>query len=346
MNAMFSRREFFKMAMVGAATVFVGPKRTSIFDLDSNKVVRVATTSVSVYSEPSDESKILFQHYRDELVNYYYEIISPHGPGYNPKWYRVWGGYMHSAHLQKVKYKLNTILPSIENGEVIAEVTVPYTQVMWNRKKLGWEPLYRYYYKSMHWIAGINEGPDGELWYKIHDELLDNVEFYVRAEHIRPIPLQNFSPISTDIEPWKKRIEVVIATQTLTAYEGDNIVLQTKISSGLPDYGARDGEVSTNTPRGEFNVYSKMPSKHMGDGNLTSDPEAYELPGVPWATFFAPHGVAFHGTYWHDNYGVPMSHGCINMKPEEAQWVFRWTLPDAFGDKIEQVGNGTRVIVS
>lgn len=346
MRSEFSRRDFLKLSLSGAAATFAGNHRAGLYDLDSDKILRVATTSVSVYSKPSDESRILYQHFRDDLVNYYYEVNSPHGPEYNPKWYRVWGGYMHSAHLQKVKYRLNSILPSVANGEIIAQVTVPYTQVMWNRGKLGWEPSYRYYYQSMHWISGIAEGPDGEPWYKIHDELLDNVGFFVRPEHLRPIPLQEFAPISPEVEPWKKRIEVSIPLQALTAYEGDEIVMQTKISSGLPDYAAVDSEISTNTPRGDFNVYSKMPSKHMGDGNLTSDPEAYELPGVPWATFFAPHGVAFHGTYWHDNFGVPMSHGCINMKWEEAQWIFRWTLPDAFGDKIEQVGFGTRVIVT
>ena len=142
----------------------------------------------------------------------------------------------------------------------------------------------------------------------------------------------------------KKGSRLKLATQMLTAYRGDEIVLKTKISSGV-QITPLPRLISTNTPPGIYNVYSKMPSKHMGDGKLTSDLEAYELPGVPWSTFFAPHGIAFHGTYWHDNYGVPMSHGCINMTPEEANWIFRWTMPRAIGDKIKQVGNGTRVIV-
>ena len=65
----------------------------------------------------------------------------------------------------------------------------------------------------------------------------------------------------------------------------------------------------------------------MGDGQLTAEIEAYELPGVPWTTFFAPNGVAFHGTYWHDNFGMTMSRGCVNMRTEEAKWLFRWIMP-------------------
>ena len=55
---------------------------------------------------------------------------------------------------------------------------------------------------------------------------------------------------------------------------------------------------------------------------------------------------AVHGAFWHRNYGVPMSHGCVNMTPEESMWIFRWTTPVASPEKIETIGMGTRVIVS
>jgi lipoprotein-anchoring transpeptidase ErfK/SrfK len=81
------------------------------------------------------------------------------------------------------------------------------------------------------------------------------------------------------------------------------------------------------TPVGNFQVERKYPSRHMGDGGLTSSPDAYELVGVPWATFFHPAGIAFHGTYWHDNFGSPMSQGCVNMRNSDAKWLFRWCNP-------------------
>jgi hypothetical protein len=67
----------------------------------------------------------------------------------------------------------------------------------------------------------------------------------------------------------------------------------------------------------------------MGDGNLTDDINAYELPGVPGVCFFHKDGIAFHGTYWHDNFGRMMSHGCVNMRNEDALWLYRWTTPVA-----------------
>lgn len=122
--------------------------------------------------------------------------------------------------------------------------------------------------------------------------------------------------------------------------------MDTRISSGMPRRTSNPAD-STETPRGTFHVQSKMPSKHMGDGNLTDDLDAYEYPGVPWTSFFEPVvGIAFHGTYWHTNYGVPMSHGCINMRPEEAKWIFRWTTPVVETLEIEKRGMGTLVTVT
>ena len=62
-----------------------------------------------------------------------------------------------------------------------------------------------------------------------------------------------------------------------------------------------------------------------GDGEITSDLNAYELPGVPWVSYFYSHtGVAFHGTYWHDGYGFRKSHGCVNLSPKDSAWLYNW----------------------
>jgi lipoprotein-anchoring transpeptidase ErfK/SrfK len=296
-----------------------------------------------VYKEPSDESKILHQRYRDELVHLYYQVTSPHGPQYNPIWFRVWGGYIHSAHIQLVNTHLNPITQAIPQSGQIAELTVPYTQTMRMIGKNRWEPLYTLYYESAHWVVGLDEGPDGEPWYRIK-EAWSHLEYHAPATHLRLIPAEDIAPLSPNVPPEDKRIEVSIARQTLTAYEGDNIVLETKISSG--QHYKPKGQKRWDTPAGTFNVFSKMPSKHMGDGRLTSDKEAYELPGVPWVCFFHEDGVATHGTYWHTNYGTVMSHGCVNMRTAEAKWIFRWTTPVSEPGDWERKGRGTRVIVS
>lgn len=108
----------------------------------------------------------------------------------------------------------------------------------------------------------------------------------------------------TDGTRW---IEVNLTDQTLTAWQGDVAILYTKISSGLP---------GTPTITGRFNIGTKYQSQRMtGPG--------YDLPGVPWVMYF--HGdYAIHGTYWHTNFGVPMSRGCVNVSVEESELLYQW----------------------
>jgi lipoprotein-anchoring transpeptidase ErfK/SrfK len=195
----------------------------------------------------------------------------------------------------------------------------------------------------VHWITGIDDGPDGDPWYRIFDELV-GFPYHVPAIHLRPIPLEEWSPITPDIPLEDKHIEVNLTTQTLTAYELDKEVLQTKISSGIANSGRNTG-LSTQTPSGEFRILSKYPSKHMGNGSLFASPEDYELPGVPWTCFFHEAGYALHGTYWHDNFGAPMSRGCVNMRIEEAKWLFQWVRPLHDPNRTYTPGYGTRVVI-
>ncbi|HEX9017550.1 MAG TPA: L,D-transpeptidase family protein [Anaerolineaceae bacterium] len=343
----FTRRDFLKLTALGMGSLAFKPFFGAGSDIDMGDIARVAIRSVSIYSQPNDKSQILYQRNRDELINIYEEVISKDGPGYNPLWYKVWRGYVHSAYLERVKIRLNPVADSIPTPRgQLAEVTVPMTQTMrYNTLIKGsWEPLYRLYYGSNHWVKGIDQGPDGTPWYRLHDEL-NELEYHAPAIHFRMVQPEEFAPISPEIDPWKKRIEVSISQQKLKAFEGDTVVLETNVSTGVPDRRHEPGIVKTDTPSGEYHVYSKMPSKHMGDGQVTASLEAYELPGVPWTTFFAPHGVAFHGTYWHTNFGMTMSHGCVNMRTEEAKWIFRWTTPVTAPDTWEQTGYGTVVTV-
>ena len=102
-----------------------------------------------------------------------------------------------------------------------------------------------------------------------------------------------------------KRVEVSLAHQELRAFEHDRLVMRTRIASGIPSDKPGDNGIPTKTPQGRFYVDKKMPLRHMGDGNLTASLDAYELPGVPWVSFFHFTGVAFHGTYWHNDFGRP-----------------------------------------
>jgi hypothetical protein len=340
-----SRRDFLKLGASTWASLAFSPFLPSPEAFDDAEKIRVTTKSVSVYSEPNDQSVIVGQRFRDELVNIYGEVNAG-TPAYNPIWYRVWGGYLHRARTQRVKVLFNEPLKSIPEGtRQLAQLTVPYTQAMRFTKTYGWQPNLRLYYGTTHWLDGIDEGPDGEPWYRIYDELV-GFPYHVRAIHLRPLPFEEWSPITPEVPLEDKRIEVNIGAQSLTAYENDQVVFQTNISSGIATVKQNPSDLSTKTPVGEFRVITKYPSKHMGNGSLFAGPEEYDLPGVPWTSFFHEGGYAFHGTYWHDNFGTPMSRGCVNMRIEEAQWLFRWARPLHEPDRIYTPGFGTLVVIT
>jgi len=341
-----TRRDFLKLGGLSLGGLAFSPSFEGkvLSARDAIALVRVAVDEVRIFKEPSYHSDVVASRPRDQLLYIYEEFVNPEGPEFNPRWYRLDEGFAHTAYLQPVETQLNQVVSTIRPEGQVFEVSVPLTQSYRNTKAYGWEKLYRLYFKSNHWVTGIQKGPDGALWYQLTDELL-NINYYVLASHMRPVLDSEFDPISADIPLGKKRVEVSIAEQRLWAYEANELVMDTKVSTGIPGLPSTNG-IPTASPRGIFNIISKMPVRHMGNGRLTSDIFAYELPGVPWVSYFHETGVAFHGTYWHDNYGNEMSHGCVNMVPAEAKWLFRWLTPaNEPGERIRK-GHGTRVIVA
>ncbi len=110
-----------------------------------------------------------------------------------------------------------------------------------------------------------------------------------------------------------RRIEVNLSTQMLTAFEGDVPVYRAPVATG------RDG---FNTPAGSFAIYYKLPMQTMTG---SAGGESWYVPDIPWVQYVVG-GVALHGTYWHDAWGtgVRMSHGCINLNIDDAEWLYEW----------------------
>lgn len=359
MDAEFSRREFLKFSLLSAGAL--GASGWGLDGLDGADILaerppaselpapvalgRVTAPAIYRYRAPALKSERIGKAGRDELFSLLEEVHSPAGPAHNPLWYRLTEGYAHSGRIQRIELlPPNRPLAAIPPAGLLGEVTVPFVRAQRFTRTAGWQPLYRLYYGSVHWITGLDEGPDGQPWYRLRDTLL-NVVYSVPAITLRTIPQREFSPLSTLVPPEEKRIVVSIGTQTLTAYEGERAVLETSISSGLHSEVAPDGELPTDTPLGNFHIQLKMPSRHMGDGHLTGDIHAYELPGVPWTMVFHETGVALHGTYWHDNFGTRMSHGCVNLRSVDAKWLFRWTDPVYDPSDWYKMGYGTLVQV-
>ena len=349
MTNQLDRRAFLKLSGLGIGSLAVDPMHRLLPPEDRVPplgIGRVTVSSIGVYREPDLKSDKLEIRTRDQLMTLAEEHISPYGTEINPRWYKVVGGYSHSAYLQRVENAgLATPSKRIRKSGQLGEIAVPYT-TSWRANKTmdAWERLYRLYYQSVHWVTSVDEGPDGEAWYRLTYELL-KIDYHVPATHVRLIPNEEISPLSPDVDPGRKFVQVNLIDQTLTAFEDGEVVLHTKVSTGLPSLGQRSG-IPTDTPRGNFNIDPKMPSKHMGDGQLTAEIGAYELPGVPWTCFFEHMtGIAFHGTYWHDNFGGRMSHGCVNMRVQDAKWLYRWSTPVAEPGDWTRKGHGTRVEV-
>lgn len=127
--------------------------------------------------------------------------------------------------------------------------------------------------------------------------------------------------------PWFARkqvrwIDISILSQTLVLYEGSTPRYITMISSGRDGLG--DPKESYSTPTGTFRIYQKHVTNTM-DSNVADN--EFELRDVPWVMYFEG-GYALHAAYWHDDFGKPRSHGCVNLAPIDARYIFSWTSPD------------------
>ena len=142
-----------------------------------------------------------------------------------------------------------------------------------------------------------------------------------------------------------KRIEIDLAKQKVYAYEGNNKLFDFTVSTGK--WGR--------TPTGTFRIWAKVRSQLMSGGNQ-SDGTYYYLPNVPFVEFFYNNqtpksmGYSLHGTYWHNNFGHTMSHGCINMRTEDAAKLYDWTTPvvtnpKAWSTLASATNPGTEVVI-
>ncbi len=138
----------------------------------------------------------------------------------------------------------------------------------------------------------------------------------------------------------EKHIYVDLATQTLKAYQGDTLYMETKVSTGK--WGK--------TPTGEFTIWEKLKATKMSGG---SGADYYYLPNVPFVMFFEGSGVSagrgfgLHGTYWHNNFGHPMSHGCVNLRTVDAEKLYYWVSPEATGNITRSTSDnpGTKITI-
>jgi hypothetical protein len=306
------------MSGAGFMGLFITPHLT-FQDPQLENEGRVLEEVVNVYTKPSFSSEKVREYWKDMVLPISEVTIGDDVPAYNRVWYRIRDeGYVHSGVIQPVRTELNQPSTDIPPEGTLAEVTVPYTDAHVGPAQ-SFPFGYRYYYATTHWVLSLVYNPDGEPWYHVLEDKWDH-EYYAPASHLRIVPKVELTPLSPDVPPVAKRIEVRTQDQTVIAYEFDQPVFMTRAATG--------GHFSNGnfaTPAGRHITFHKRPSRHMAAGNLAYN--GYDLPGVPWIVYFTESGVSFHGTYWHNNYGHPRSHGCVNLTPRAAKWLYRWTIP-------------------
>ncbi len=313
-----SRRDFLKLSALGMAGAFLPPLGQAARLKDAVQG-RVIYPWIKVYDVPSLDGKEVRIYWRDTVLPISAVTAGDESIAYNRVWYRIGEeGYAHSGGVQPVVTRLQQPVTDIPLVGALAEVSVPYTDVYWGPGK-SFDVAYRFYYETTHWVTRLVQDVQGKPWYRIMDDKWDYI-YFAPAEHMRLIPRVERTPLSPHVPVSAKRIEVRTEDQMVVAFEWDQPVFAARAATG-----AKFSNGNYFTPPGRHLTFHKRPSRHMATSNLAAN--GFDLPGVPWVCYITKNGVAFHGTYWHNDYGQPRSHGCINLTPKAAKWIFRWTLP-------------------
>lgn len=337
-----SRREFLRLSSAGLLALLAAKVDGEVLanspgrDKSVLGLGRITSNKVEMFDSPSLDGKSLRTLWKDLIFPITEVEVGKGEPSHNRVWYQLEGvGYVHSGSVQEVKIDKNETVLDIPEKGALAEVTVPFTDALWNPNDTN-SVAYRLYYSSTHWITGLVEDEDGNQWYEILEDFFKD-KYYVKPAHLRMVSAEELTPLSPDVPPADKHLEVRLNDQLVTAYEGSTAVKSMRCSGGTAYF---KGYL---TPTGKFTTNYKRPSRHMVNSRL-ADAYTYDLPGVPWICYITEEGVAFHGTYWHNDFGRPRSHGCINLHSDHAKWIYRWTTPQVpFGEQTVDKRGGTSV---
>jgi len=345
LSSKLSRREFLKVCSLGMAGFFLPDGLTDHFNdvrpiPGSNRLLgRVTLDGFKQYAAADKDSEVIDQMPFDSLWRITGATISETEHSPNRIWYELNGkGYAHSSQIQPVRKRPNSSDTVVPEEGCLGEVTMPTVDAFSSMDE-DRSVIYRFYYGATFWVQARLKNPDGSVWYQLLDDRYYQ-PFFLPAYNIRLVPQEELAPISPGVLPGDKQIVVDLATQTLTAYQEERVVFMSRISSGI-----RLEEGGFATPKGQYRTHFKRPCRHMANPPNEFG-TGFDLPGVPWVSYFTSDGIALHGTYWHNDFGVPHSHGCINMTPRAAKWVYRWTTPTVPANEyFYSDGYGTRVII-
>ena len=344
-----ARRDFLKLVGLGLGAMAIRPvtsiwnvspflKVTGLTDFPQSDLLGrncTADTSlqwggtVPVMTRPDIGSTKVRDAHRDEVVPWLKEVSAENIDIYdtNQRWVETPDGYIHSYHLQPCRNIPNKPLSALPSGQAgfWGEVTVPYVDLVveqsapvgWVQDHIAYGLQTRLYYSQVMWIDQVRATDAGRIEYHVNERYGNPGDlFWADGEAFRPLTEEDISPIHPDVDPATKKIMVNISYQTLTCKEGDQEVYFCRVSTGIQE---------GSTPLGEHPIHWKLISVRMAANAMGA---SYDLPGISWTTLFVGDGVAIHGATSHNYFGTVRSHGCVNCKPEDAKWIFRWSQPE------------------
>ena len=356
MNQNLSRRDFLKIAGASLGALAFRPPKS--FDLEyfsspkrlpdfpkSEIIGRVLENGIDLRSQPTNDETVntsISELAADTLVEWGRQVVGNVVGGLkNQRYVETPQGYIYASVLQPTRNLPNTPITEMPAGQkgFWAEVTVPYIELAhegvvaspWLQDHITYNFRPKLYYGQVVWIDQIRTS-NGFPEYRWNEDVPHGYGYGAYGEFfwgdgagLKVLTDEDAAPISPDVDPNDKRIEANLDYQTLSCYEGSTEVYFCRIASGL-GYDPSTGQASDKlaTPVGNLLTHWKIVSLNMTAGTFQS---GYSTPAVPWSTMISGDGVAIHGAFWHNAFGEKRSHGCINVTPEDAKWIFRWTTP-------------------
>lgn len=361
-----SRRDFLKLIGGAAGALALNPfsRVMPLPEFPQGQHLGRLTIPAGIRQSPRFDYPVIRELNQDEVVTVLRQEIG--GMYGTPTELRseslVWAetpeGFIHSSLLQPVKNAPNPPLAEIPAGRqgFWAEVTVPYVDFTlenpnpaspWLKNAVEWQFPTRLYYSQVLWVdqAKVSE-VTGNMIYRINERYGSYGDiFWAEGAAFRPITEEEISPLHPQVDPAEKQIVANLTYQTLSCQEAGREVYFCRISSG-DKYDPYGNFVDIwSTPLGTHWTWRKSISTHMAGGTAGG---GWDIPGISWTTLFSGTGVAIHSTFWHNNFGKPTSRGCLNVTPEDAKWIFRWTTPQVSlepGDITIQGDGGTHVVI-
>ncbi len=352
MKQIISRRDFLKVAGVGLGAMAFRPFKLDTFyeklytprrlpQFPNSEIIGRLVDQTDVRSRPTNDPLLntaIGALPADYCLPWTREVLGTAVGLMNQKYLETEQGYIWSSRVQPTRNLPNTPITEMPAGQpgFWAEVTVPYVELTlegaavspWMQSHIQYNFPPRAYYGQVLWIDQIRQS-NGFVEYRWNENQGHGYGFgdifWADGAGLKVLTEQDVAPISPEVDPAEKKIVADLTYQTLSCFEGNNEVYFSRISSGAvfdPATGAISDERAT--PVGDLNTHWKIVSLNMSGGGSAS---GYSTPAVPWDTVISGEGIAIHGAFWHNDFGEKRSHGCINVKPEDAKWIFRWTTP-------------------